>query len=119
MIDNPNIFNPKDNSLEEKINAYKNVYKAYLNAEASVSFAEDEEWEYTLGEEEIEEAYKIMADSLKVATSKISTDEMQQAKEQGLINKHELFEFIQDKRQQEIKSSRQTKQNSTSNKHQQ
>lgn len=56
--------------------------------------------------EEIEQAYKISADSLKMATEQISAEEMKQAKEQGLLTTDEVREFIQNKRQQEMKSFR-------------
>jgi len=117
MTDNAHIFTPKDNSLSERVSAYQSVFKSYLNAEASLKFADDEKWSDTLGErEEIEQAYKISADSLKMATEQISVNEMKQAKEQGLIDQGELLEFVQNKRQQEMKSARDSKQNSSSSK---
>ena len=62
---------------------------------------------------EVEQAYKISIDSLKMATEKINVDEMKKAKEQGLIDQNDLFEFVQNKRQQEMKSSREKSQEST------
>jgi hypothetical protein len=107
MADTTHIFTPKDNSLFERVSAYQTVFKSYLNAEASLKFADDENWSDTLGErEEIEQAYKISIDSLKMATEQISADEMKQTKEQGLIDQGELLEFVQNKRQQEIKNTR-------------
>jgi len=104
---NEHIFTPKDDSLFERVSAYLNVFKSYLNAEASIKFADDENWSDTLGErEEIEQAYKISIDSLKLATEQISVDEMKQAKEQGFISQDELLEFVQNKRQQEIRKTR-------------
>ncbi|WP_225879240.1 hypothetical protein [Isorropodon fossajaponicum symbiont] len=68
----------------------------------------------TLGEkQEIEQARKIMQNSLNMATDKISLDEIKQAKEQGLINQGELIEFVKNKRQQEMKSSREKSQKTT------
>ena len=119
MTDNAHIFTPKDHSLKERVSAYRYVFKSYLNAEASLKFADDENWSDTLGErEEIEQAYKISADSLKMATEQISVDEMKQAKEQGFISNDELVEFVQNKRQQEIKSARTSKRNLSNHKHQ-
>jgi hypothetical protein len=119
MTDNAHIFTPKDNSLKERVSAYQYVFKSYLNAEASLKFADDENWSDTLGErEEIEQAYKISAYSLKMATEKISSDEMKQAKEQGFISNDELVELVQNKRQQEMKSTRASAQDSNSHKHQ-
>ncbi|WP_157059385.1 hypothetical protein [Bathymodiolus septemdierum thioautotrophic gill symbiont] len=42
--------------------------------------------------------------------------EIRQAKEQGFINQGELLEFVQNKRQQEMKSARSSKQDSSSRK---
>ncbi len=41
-----------------------------------------------------------------MATEQISMSEIKQAKEQGLIDQDELLEFVQNKRQQEIKNTR-------------
>ncbi len=115
MTDNAHIFTPKDNSLSERVSAYQTVFKSYLNAEASLKFTDDEKWSDTLGErEEIEQAYKISIDSLKMATKQISVNEMRKAKEQGLIDQGELLEFVQNKRQQEMKPARTSKQDSSS-----
>ena len=114
MADNSHIFTPKDNSLTELVSAYQTVFKSYLNAEASIKFLDDDKWSDTLGErQEVEQAYKISIDSLKMATEKINVDEMKKAKEQGLIDQNDLFEFVQNKRQQEMKSSREKSQEST------
>jgi hypothetical protein len=114
MVDNSHIFTPKDNSLTELVSAYQTVFKSYLNAEASIKFLDDDKWSDTLGErQEVEQAYKISIDSLKMATEKINVDEMKKAKEQGLIDQNDLFEFVQNKRQQEMKSSREKSQEST------
>lgn len=114
MVDNSHIFTPKDNSLTELVSAYQTVFKSYLNAEASIKFLDDDEWSDSLGErQEVEQAYKISIDSLKMATEKINVNEMKKAKEQGLIDQNDLFEFVQNKRQQEMKSSREKSQEST------
>ena len=118
MTDKAHIFTPKNNSLKERVSAYQYVFKSYLNAEASIKFADDENWSDTLGErEEVEQAYKISIDSLKLATQQISIEEMKQAKEQGLISQDELFEFVQNKRQQEIRVSRNNQVHSDSSQH--
>jgi hypothetical protein len=101
------------------VSTYKSVAKDYSNVEASIKFADDEKWSDTLGEkEEIEQARKIMQDSLKMATDKISLDEIKQAKDQELINQGELIEFVKNKRLQEMKSSRE-KSKKSSNSHNQ
>ncbi len=119
ISNNAHIFTPKDDSLFECMSTYKSVAKDYSNVEASIKFADDEKWSDTLGEkEEIEQARKIMQDSLKMATDKISLDEIKQAKDQELINQGELIEFVKNKRLQEMKSSREKSQKS-SNSHNQ
>jgi hypothetical protein len=115
-MDNAHIFTPKDDSLAEKVSAYRSVYQAYLNAEASLKLADDEQWEHTLGERaEIEQAYQISINGLNMATKSIATHEMQQAKQQGLIENHELVEFVQNKRQQEMQSQRQARSQDSTN----
>ncbi|CAC9616076.1 hypothetical protein [uncultured Gammaproteobacteria bacterium] len=119
ISNNAHIFTPKNDSLFERVPAYKSIAKDYSNVEASIKFADDEKWSDTLGEkEEIEQARKIMQDSLKMATDKISLDEIKQAKDQELINQGELIEFVKNKRLQEMKSSREKSQKS-SNSHSQ
>ncbi|CAC9562192.1 hypothetical protein [uncultured Gammaproteobacteria bacterium] len=119
ISNNAHIFTSKDDSLFECVSTYKSVAKDYSNVEASIKFADDEKWSDTLGEkEEIEQARKIMQDSLKMATDKISLDEIKQAKDQELINQGELIEFVKNKRLQEMKSSREKSQKS-SNSHNQ
>lgn len=119
ISNNAHIFTSKDDSLFECVSTYKSVAKDYSNVEASIKFADDEKWSDTLGEkEEIEQARKIMQDSLKMATDKISLDEIKQAKDQELINQGELIEFVKNKRLQEMKSSREKSQKS-SNSHSQ
>ncbi len=119
ISNNAHIFTSKDDSLFECVSTYKSVAKDYSNVEASIKFADDEKWSDTLGEkEEIEQARKIMQDSLKMATDKISLDEIKQAKDQELINQGELIEFVKNKRLQEMKSSRE-KSKKSSNSHNQ
>ncbi|WP_201339297.1 hypothetical protein [Isorropodon fossajaponicum symbiont] len=48
MSNNAHIFTPKDDSLFERVSAYKSVAKDYFNAEASVKFSDDKKWSILL-----------------------------------------------------------------------
>lgn len=107
MTDTAHIYTPQDESLEERIRAYRSVREAYINAEASVRALDDEEWANRLGErEEIERAFDISARSLQMATKAISQDELKQAQNEGLLSKDEVVGLVQSKRQQEMRDSR-------------
>ena len=109
MADKAHIWGPKDDSLFERVQAYRYVYQQYMRSEASLKMADDEEWQDTLGDlADIEQAYQISIDSLKLATENISLDEMTFAKEQGLIDDNELIEFVQNKRQQDMQEMRES-----------
>lgn len=107
MTQSDTIYNPKDNSLQERIKAYQSVMNAWYNAEASLKLMDDDEWSYTLGEkEEIVKAHDIILNSLNTATHQITKDEMKQAKELGFLSDNEAKEFVQDKHLQEMKKIR-------------
>ncbi|MGH1540667.1 MAG: hypothetical protein ACRBHB_09605 [Arenicella sp.] len=96
------IFNPLNDSLAERIRAYRSVQKAYVNIEASLKFADDPEWIDTLGEtQDIEEAHKIIVDSLQEATQAITVEDIDKAKEQGLMSEDEAYEFVKEKLDQQ------------------
>ena len=117
MAYNEHIYRPDGDSLEARISAYKTAREAWLNAEASLKFLNDDEWSDSLGErEEVAQACEISIRSLYMAAEAITQDELYQAQEQGLLNSDEVRELIQDKRQQEmqtIRSNRQTPHSST------
>ncbi len=120
MANTAHIYNPQNHSLEERIRAYRSVREAWLNAEASLKYKDDpsSEWFYTLGEaEEIEQAHKIAANSLQMATEDLSEDELRSAIDQGLMDTAEMREFIQYKRQQKMQAIREDQQDSDSTEH--
>ncbi|MCW8930999.1 MAG: hypothetical protein OQL19_12270 [Gammaproteobacteria bacterium] len=111
------IFTPKDNSLEERIKAYRSVVGAWYNAEASLKAMDNDEWSHTLGEkEEIVKAHDIILNSLDTASKEISLNEMKQAKELGLLSDSEAQEFINNSRQEEIQKIHRNRQKSNSSK---
>jgi hypothetical protein len=118
MTDTAHIFTPQDDSLEARIDAYKSVYEAWFNAEASLKFLDDEEWSDTLGDrEEVEQAHKISVRSLEMATSAIKKSEISQARKQGLLSDDVAQELTHTKRQQEMKDIRDSQQASDSSEH--
>ena len=109
MTDTETIYTPLDDSLEERVKAYRSVREAWLNAEASLKYAEDGQgdWNYTLGDrEEIEQAHEISARSLSMATEDISQDEIKQAISNGLLEVEEAKEFEQHRRQRLMQNTR-------------
>ena len=101
------IFTPKDSSLEARIEAFRNVYEAWQNAEASMKFADDNGWKDTLGsKEEIQEALNISTRSLHLATSTFSKEEIRQAQKNNLLQTHEVQKIVSTQRQGEMQSAR-------------
>jgi len=96
------IFNPLDDSLAERIRAYRSVQEAYMNIEASLKYADDPEWSDTLGEHQgLEEAHKIIVESFQEATQALSVEDIDKAKEQGLMSNDEAYEFVKEKLDQQ------------------
>ena len=109
MLENAHIFNPLNDSLAERVKAYRSVYKAWLNIEASLKQADDPEWSNTLGEsQELEDAHNIIMESMVMATNSLSIEEIDQATDQGLMSKEEASELVQEKfdQQASLKASK-------------
>ncbi len=120
MANTEHIFTPKDDSLSERVRAYRSVSEAYRNAEASLKYMDDENWKDRLGErEEVEQAYEITRNSMHMATHSLNQDDIQQAKEQGLLSDDEISDLVRNKRQMEMASIRNNRQNSDSQGHSQ
>ena len=101
------IFTPKDDSLEARIEAYRNVYEAWQNAEASCKFLDDDEWAESLGSrEEVERALDISIRSLRIASNAFTREEIAEARKTDLIQNHEAQEIIANQRQGEMQSVR-------------
>jgi len=98
MLENAHIFNPMNDSLAEKVKAYRSVHEAWLNIEASMRQADDPEWSNTLGEaNELEEAHDIIMRSMVKATESLSVEEIDQATDQELMSKEEATQFMREK----------------------
>lgn len=118
MADTDHIYNPSNDSLAERIRAYREVYQAWMNVEASMKAVGDSEFDDYLGErEDVEYAYNATVKSLKMAIDNLDQSELQQAQEQGLLSKDEMVEIIQEKRMQEMQSQYSSQEHSHSRGH--
>ncbi|WP_141235506.1 hypothetical protein [Pseudoalteromonas sp. NBT06-2] len=90
MPNSASIFNPKDNSLEERIVAFKSVLYANNNIELSLKYNNDKLWSDRLGtSEEVKLAQKINEQSLKQAFKSLNYADLQEAKSLGLLSQEE------------------------------
>lgn len=111
MQSQSHIFNPQDNTFDERIRSYKSVLNAYRNMESSLDYMNEREWSDRLGSsEEISEAQVIVDNSLKIAIDSIQPSEIQEAEAKGLLSSEDLRLIEQIERQQEIQKSREEKQ---------
>ena len=115
----PNIFTPENDSLEARVHAYKEVLSSYRNAKSSLEHKEDGVLLQTLGSiDEIGFALDIASDSLNLAFSAFDESEIDMIQKEGLLDKSDLVEAMQVKRQKEMSQSRQN-QSSHQSSHQQ
>ena len=81
--------------------------EAWLNAEASLKFLDDDLWEGRLGDrQDVEKAYEISVRSLHMATEAIKQDELNEAVTQNLLNPDDVKELMQHKRREDMLSIR-------------
>ena len=107
MNDTAHIFTPQNDSLESRIEAFRHVYESWQNAEASMRFADDDQWKDTLGsKEEIQEALNISDRSLHLASGSFSKEEIRQAQKNNLLQTHEVQKIVSTQRQGEMQSAR-------------
>lgn len=107
MTDTAHIFTPKDDSLEARAEAYRSVYQAWLNAEASLKFSEDDDWRDTLGErEEIQQALDISIHSLDMAVEAFSNEDIAKLKTEHLLEDAEVVELVRTQRKLEMQAIR-------------
>lgn len=90
MESTANFYNPKDDSLEERINAYKEAFRAWQNIEASLRFHDEQAWSDRLGsEDDLKRAQEITENSLSKAVSGLSNSEIQLAVDKDLVSSQE------------------------------
>lgn len=101
------IFTPKDASLESRIEAYRHVYEAWLTAEASCTYLNDDEWGASLEDkDEVERALDISIRSLYMSSDAFTREELAEAKRAHLIQSHEAQDIIANQCQGEMRSVR-------------
>ncbi len=107
MNDTAHIFNPKDDSLDERVRAYRSCSSTLRNTKASLELVNDSAWSDRLGSrEEIEQAHMIAKHSIEMAVNQLSQSEAERAVGQGLLDNQELKEIVQTKRLQNIQNQR-------------
>lgn len=120
MLNSAHIFNPLNDSLEERVRSFRSVSQAFQNVEHSLQHLDDEEWADRLGsKEEVQQAYEITKRSLGMATQSIEQKELKTAIDKGLLNDAEAKELIQLKRQQQMATTRSQQSQATSKTHKQ
>ena len=92
-------YHPNDDSLEEKIKAYKEAFKAWQNIEASFRFHDEQEWSDRLGsKEDLLKAKEITENSLDRAASGLSNSEIQLAVDRNLVSNQESEYLLSQKK---------------------
>lgn len=115
MNDVESLFNPRDNSLAEKVNGYYAVCRDYSRVQSSLKQTEQGKNIHFVGDHsEVMSAYETISRSLADASNQVSSADLQQAKEQGIISEGQLFEMVQIQRQSELQKTRE-QQNRTDN----
>jgi hypothetical protein len=90
MESTAHFYNPKDDSLDERIHAYKKAFLAWQNIEASFRFHDEQEWSDRLGsKEDLLKAKEITESSLNRAASGLSNSEIQLAVDRNLVSSQE------------------------------
>lgn len=90
MESTANFYDPKDDSLEERINAYKHAFKAWQNIEASLRFHDEQAWTDRLGsKDDLRIALEITESSLSKAVSGLSSLEIQLSVDKNLVSNQE------------------------------
>ncbi len=115
MNDTAHIFNPKDKSLEARIEAFRGVYEAWQNAESSMGMLDDDKWREALGShEEVQQAIEISSRSLHLASHSFSQEEIAFARKNNLLQADEIQKIIATQRLGEMRSVREGSQSSDS-----
>ena len=98
MSSSAHIYNPQDDSLEAKIQAYKTMRNELHNIEKSQKLSQTKEWQDRLGtEEELKQAHTVIKNSLRRALDNIPDVDLQKAQRQHLMTAKEVSDFLADK----------------------
>ena len=107
MNDAPSLFNPRDDSLAEKVNAYYGVCRDYSRVQSSLKQTEKGKNIHFIGDHsEVMSAYETISQSLAYAPNEVSSADLEQAKEQGIISENQLREIVQVQRQSSLQKTR-------------
>lgn len=88
------IFTPKDTSLAARVAAWKQVYQANKQLEASLNL-HSKEWQDRLGEQADRLfAQQTIAASFNQACASLSQDELKQAQQQGLLSNQDIQAIV-------------------------
>ena len=89
-MQNATIHNPKDNSLEMRVQALKETRQAVHNVEASLGYTKLNGFNSALGtEKELKSAQAISKNSYKDAVKSLSRSDLSKAKDQKLLSPNE------------------------------
>lgn len=102
------LFNPRDDSLAEKVKAYYDVCRDYHRVQASLKHTKQgKHTDYIGDHDEVVTAYDMISNSLSLASTQVSSAELQKAKDQGYISEKQLVEIVQTQRQSKMQHNRQ------------
>jgi len=103
MNDAPNLFNPRDDSLAEKVNAYYGVCRDYSRVQSSLKQTEQGKNIHFIGDHsEVMSAYEAISQSLAHASKEVSSADLQHALEEGYLSQEQTHEILTIKRSHEL-----------------
>lgn len=101
------IFNPRDNSLKERVRAYYSVSQAF-----QLSAASQKPKGYIGDKTEVDTAFKVLLSSFTDAKKSVSNADLKTAKEDGYLNDEQLKKIVQANRAHEMATRRMNLSNS-------
>ncbi|MFQ3247544.1 MAG: hypothetical protein ACI9SP_004201 [Arenicella sp.] len=95
MNEAQSLFNPRDDSLAEKVDDYYSVCWDYSRAQSSLKLTgQGKNIDYIGDHSEVIPAYETISHSLSQASREVSSADLQDAKERGIINENQLLEIV-------------------------
>lgn len=102
------IFNPINDSLEARVEAYYSVCQAFSLSQSSLKQTQKAgEVDYLGDEASVQQAFDLANSSLKQANAQVSKEDLQSAQESGLLTSEQFAEILQTQRAQELSIKRQ------------
>jgi len=113
MNDTAYITRNHDGSLRSRIDEYLDTLSQYQNVQSSMKHSSDPEWVDVLGEkEDIQQADKILKNSMTRITDMISQNEIKEALTQGFMTEAQAWELSKAKEQTDKLSKKDSKSHS-------